>query len=308
MNLRHHRLRHGKKASEDKRLLVKQAQPPMEDPNAPPTPDTDPGVPPAGGNPRNPTSPPRLPLDGPPSGSPDGPGAAPPGPHPPGTPPEATGPLGGDPLLRPREPGPGPAQVEVNVESATGEITISKGNVNLKVAGESGSMKPNSDAWNALFESDAPDYEDDPLAKDTHDNLLAIPKHRTQPPEFDVQFTCESEERAMDLAFNLNSVYGLAVDQSTNTVTASGVLYPVGLMAEIGNWAIESKVLNEDLTKYIPGMKVAVVKDFPDMNYYPQNLFTEATIMGKLGGGVLLDHPQWGYFVADPDELGPANV
>lgn len=226
----------------------------------------------------------------------------------------------------------------LRVDPASGEVsvkdTLRTASSTRRAARSPG--EPNED-WRETFRSSkpltgSPDFASDPVYTDTHENPFAIPANRTKPPTHTVVMECESPERARALARSLVFAYSLDVeieDEDSN-LKAHGVLAPLPLMREVSRWVVSSEI--EDLTprqmldyteeldpagldsrtaiasanSLVPGTKVAVIADFPEMAYrYQPHAQEIVTVVeaGQKDGTILCESERWGLFYAEPDEI-----
>lgn len=235
-----------------------------------------------------------------------------------------------DPGPRPRVPehglespfGPDPGMggmggdtTDIEIDSQTGEVSLSKGQVNIRVAAvpDVGNKQPSSDAWNEAFEQKyhIPDFDDDAEhLKDTHDNPFALPANRIAPPLFEVTMTAASDSKAKALSYALQTTYALDTTASGNTIVASDVMDPIALLNEVGVYGVEGEVTNgPDLLDFAPGTKVAVMADYPDMGYLADDRWPErAMVLGRYGEEILCKHAEWGAFYATEGEIIPLRV
>lgn len=220
----------------------------------------------------------------------------------------------------------------IHVDPATGEVFARE--PQRRVAARPGER---NDDWRETFRSGAEiKGGPDPVYTDTRENPLAMPKNRTKPPVHTVLMECESSERANALARSLVFAYSLdaEVGEDETSLRVSGVLAPLALMREVSRWVVSSEV--EDLTArqmldhegelsplertartaiagasagepmLLPGTKVAVVADFPEMAYrYQPHAQEIVTVVeaGQKDGTILCESERWGLFYAEPDEV-----
>lgn len=271
---------------------------------------------------------------------------------------EAPGPLGPE---TPEVP------TDVNIDAATGEVSISKGPVKIRVAKYDPDSPPDKvkhlpeksqrqwvhiynsavddgddeeaahkKAWGAIpdkgkknkgkdqekkkskvathpkwIEYVLParklDYVEDPLGQDTHDEFGNIPRNRRKPPVVQVVATAENEQKARELSFALQMYTSLNTTAEGSKVTIEGVENPLGLLEELNQWGVEADVTGQNLPTLYPGRKVAVVGDFPAVNYYPNELtpLVKARFVEKTAQGLLFTNEMWGRFYLERGEYEP---
>ena len=225
---------------------------------------------PGGGMGGPPGEPPKPPV-GPPKPSPGLP------PEPPNAPPKPPTPQLESSPLKPRIPeGPKPPEMgepsgvptDVVVDAETGAISISKGKVNLKIAEV---KDPYDKPFGELISGHDLTVEETPLADDTHDDPFALPANRRKPPVFDVVVDVPEGQDPKALAYTLEIYANAEVEVGENKITIKDVPLPIGTVTELRFCGYDAHVDGKNLPDLYKGMKVAVLKDIPDLNYYPNH-------------------------------------
>lgn len=191
---------------------------------------------------------------------------------------------------------------------------------------------PTKKPWGEFNEGNPPDIKegepgrDDPF-KDTWEIPYAAPANRRTPNTYDVVARVPDGGNARGLAYAVQLWTTLETEVDGNTVTIRGSENPVALINELKTEGIDATTtgLLDDYPKageaareymgyepgiYSPGVKVAIVGDFPDMNYQynPDYPAVEAQIVAKRGDEYLVRNDIWGAFVVEPHEIARANV
>lgn len=150
-------------------------------------------------------------------------------------------------------------------------------------------------------------------SKDTHDSPFAHPKNRLEAPKFTIRGTVPEYLNGRAIAYALEvQMSGVDVDLEGDTLIVRGVSEPLSMITELNEYGIDAST-DENLTKYPQGFKdlyklgqkVALVGDYPDMNYYydPTRPAAQAMITGKQDGQYIVTNDMWGSFKAREDEL-----
>jgi hypothetical protein len=149
-------------------------------------------------------------------------------------------------------------------------------------------------------------------SKDTHDNPFAAPKNRLTPPLYTVKATIpEDVGNPRSIAYSLQIGLNKDVEVNDRVLTIKDVERPLGLITELSEYGIEAET-TEDLLKHQrtvdelrEGMKVAMVGDFPEMNYFynPEVPAAQAYVVQKTASGYILENDQWGRFEAENREI-----
>jgi len=149
-------------------------------------------------------------------------------------------------------------------------------------------------------------------AKDMHDNPFGAHKNRLTPPLFDVKATVPEYLDPRSTAYNLQTGLNKDVEVSGNTLTIKDVEQPWNLITELSEYGIEART-TEDLTKFDQGikdfkqgMKVAMIGDYPDGNYYydPTRPAAQAHIITKTAENkYIIENDQFGRLEANEWEL-----
>jgi cation transport regulator ChaB len=154
--------------------------------------------------------------------------------------------------------------------------------------------------------------EETQYSKDTHDNMFANPKNRMSPPTTDIKATVPDFMEPRAIAYSLQTQLNLDVDVDGDTLTIRGVSNPIPLLTELQEAGLDANA-TENLTKYDQGFedlyklgkKVAIVGDYPDMNYYYDSTrpAAQAMIVGFHNDKAILENDQWGRFEAERWEI-----
>ncbi len=153
--------------------------------------------------------------------------------------------------------------------------------------------------------------EETTYSKEYHDNPFSMPKNRLTPPLFTIKATVPDYLEPRSIAYALQTQINKDVDVSGQTLTIKDVEQPWSLITELGEAGIDART-TEDLLKFDQGvkdfkqgMKVAMVGDFPDMNYYydPTVPAAQAYVLSKTGSKYILENEQWGRFEAEEREM-----
>ncbi len=221
------------------------------------------------------------------------------------------------------------------VVSPDGEVTIvvSESHRRSKSA-SSGGVRPRNEDWRETFRTpEMPEPWENEVYTEGHEDPLAMPKNRRTPPIHTVLMECASEERAEGLARSLVYAYDLRASFEGTSVRAEGVLAPLALMRDVAYWVESSEVEGlsaEQLADaarsiemnpqssireagspvgYRPGEKVAVVADFPEVNYLYDELELRpeiVTVIKTAEDSTLCESERWGLFWAEPHEIDRA--
>lgn len=172
--------------------------------------------------------------------------------------------------------------------------------------------------WMDFFmKGNVPGYGDEETySKDTHDNPFSNPKNRLDAPKFTVTATVPEGMNARGVAFALQSQAFVEVDVSGQNLTIKNVENPLGMITELNEYGLEdAKTQGDSLVNFDQGfsdlkegMKVAVVGDYPEMNYYYNSFVppAQAYVVAKTGSKYILENERWGRFEAEEWEI--ANV
>ncbi len=162
--------------------------------------------------------------------------------------------------------------------------------------------------WDEFNAGNAPEIDDtkDELFYDTHDNPYATSKNRRVPATVDIVAKVPEGQNPRALAFAFQMYTTSEAEVDGQTVTIKGVQHPLGTLNELAAQGIDASVKNQgDLARIFKGEKVAMIGDFPEMNYYPndQTRKVEAMVIGKEGDHFLLRNDMWGVFKAEVHEF-----
>lgn len=171
--------------------------------------------------------------------------------------------------------------------------------------------------WIDFNKGNVPGYGDEETySKEYHNNPFSHPNNRLEAPKFTVTATVPDGVNARGVAFALQTQAFVEVDVSGQNLTIKNVENPLGLITELNEYGLEdAKTQGESLVNkdqgfgdLKEGMKVAIVGDYPEMNYYYNSFVppAQAYIVAKTGSKFILENERWGRFEADEWEI--ANV
>ncbi len=154
------------------------------------------------------------------------------------------------------------------------------------------------------------DWGEPELARETHEDPYASPRSRLVPPLYTIRATIPDHLNARSVAYVLQTSTMLDVTLNGNTMTIEGVASPISMITELKEYGIDAETVGGDPDKdtntdYKPGQKVAMVGDYPDMNYYynPYTPPVTAILVGKTDKGYILENDMWGRFEATKEEI-----